>query len=265
MQPSSAATQLSPQGHALFLIDEHDAPEEHAHLMETLPESVRQIIRRHATTLRLTTGSRVFEQGRAHSGIFVIEKGTVRTFYAAPSGKEITLAYWTEGHFVGGPELFGRGSHVWSAEAADPCVLSWIPGHTLRALAIQNPALAMGLIDALIVKGRCYSSLAQILGTKPARGRLAELLLALASRGGAAQTNSGGAAQASNGGAARAGKEREVPRHVTHEQLAAIIGSTRQWVTATLARFERDGFVSVRREAIVIHDPRALREAYASD
>lgn len=236
----------TPKGHALFLIDEHETPPDSLQLMDTLPASVRDTIREHATTLRLGPGDAVFEQGQPHSGIFVIEKGSVRTFYAGPSGKEITLAYWTEGHFVGGPELFGRGIHVWSAEAATMCVVSWMPGNMLRALASTNPSLAMGLIDALIVKGRCYSSLAQILATKPARGRLAELLLTLAER------------------SAAPGRESEVPRHVTHEQLAAIIGSTRQWVTATLTRFERDGYVEVRPEAIVILDRRGLRDAYAA-
>lgn len=247
MHNASVAFAPSPHGHALFLIDEHDVPEESAPLMETLPESVRQLLRRHASTLKLPAGRPVFEQGRPHAGIFIIEKGSVRTFYAGPNGKEITLAYWSEGHFVGGPELFGRGAHVWSAESASPCVLSWIPGRQLKTLALRDPDLAMGLIDALIVKGRCYSSLAQILGTKPARGRLAELLLALAERS-----------------AGDGSKEREVPRHVTHEQLAAIIGSTRQWVTATLARFEREGSVSVRPDAIVIRNPRALRDAHAT-
>lgn len=236
----------SPKGHALFLIDEHDVPDEGVQLMDTLPESLRQAIRLRATTLRLAAGAPVFEQGRPHTGIFVIEHGSVRTFYAAPTGKEITLAYWTEGHFVGGPELFGRGVHCWSADAATPCVLSWIPGPQLRELALESTELALGLIDALIVKGRCYSALAQILGTRPARGRLVELLLALAGRTGASGD----------------GGEAEVPRHVTHEQLAAIIGSTRQWVTATLARFERDGLVSIHPQSILIRDTRALREAY---
>lgn len=249
MHQGTVATAPNPQGHALFLIDEHDVPEQSLQLMETLPESMRRIIRRYATALHIDTGKLVFEQGRPHSGIFVIEKGSVRTFYASPTGKEITLAYWKEGNFVGGPELFGRGYHVWSAEAAVPSVVSWIPGSLLQTLALQNSELAMGLIDALIVKGKCYSSLAQILGTRPARGRLAELLLALAERE----------------GEPRPSKDARVPRHVTHEQLAAIIGSTRQWVTATLSRFERDGLVSVGPEVIVIRDTRALRDCYASD
>jgi CRP-like cAMP-binding protein len=237
----------SPKGHALFLIDEHETPPDSLQLMDTLPRSVRETVRQHATILRLSPGDPVFEQGHPHSGIFVIERGSVRTFYMGPSGKEITLAYWTEGHFVGGPELFGRGVHVWSAEAASPSVVACIPGKLLRALASENSPLAMGLIDALIVKGRCYSSLAQILATMPARGRLAELLLALADR--------------STGPAS--GKEGEISRGVTHEQLAAIIGSTRQWVTATLARFEREGFVTVNADSIVILDRRGMRDAYA--
>lgn len=249
MQHATVASVPSPKGHALFLIDAHDGPKDSTQLMDTLPKALIQEIRRHGTTLRLATGARVFEQGRPHSGIFVIEEGCVRTFYAGPTGKEITLAYWKEGHFVGGPELFGRGYHVWSAEAAVPSVLSWISGNLLRSLALQNSELAMGLIDALIVKGKCYSSLAQILGTKPARGRLAELLLALAGRDGEAKPSKGAT----------------VPRHVTHEQLASIIGSTRQWVTATLSRFERDGLLTVGPETIVIRDVRALREAYASE
>ena len=243
MSPTAIVSSPCPQGHALFLIDEHEAPDDTLQLMDTLPQGLRDAVRSKGTTRMLKAGERVFEQGQPHSGIFIIEKGTVRTFFAGPSGKEITLAYWTEGHFVGGPELFGRGMHVWSAEAASPCTLSCISGGALRTLARHNSALAMDLIDALIVKGRCYSSLAQILATKPARGRLADLLLALADR------------------SAQPGKESEVPRHVTHEQLAAIIGSTRQWVTTTLARFERDGHVEVRPDSIVILNRRGLREA----
>ena len=245
---ATSSSTPSPNGHALFLIDEHESPPDSLQLMDTLPHSVREVLRKHATTLRLRPGMPVFEQGRPHSGIYVIEHGTVRTFYAGPSGKEITLAYWTEGHFVGGPELFGRGIHVWSAEAVTHSTVSWVPGQTLRTLAQHDSVLAMGLIDALIVKGRCYSSLAQILATKPARGRLAELLLALADRSGPPSSTIDG----------------EVPRHVTHEQLAAIIGSTRQWVTATLARFERDGHVSIRPNSIAILNRRGLLEACAT-
>ena len=247
MQLMPTATSSGPKGHALFLINQ--AQDDASELMETSPSSVREIIRANGVTQHLGAGALVFEQGRPHAGIFVVEKGAVRTFYMATGGKEITLAYWGEGHLVGGPELFGRGLHIWSAETATPCVVTWIRGETLKRLATKNADFAMKLIEVLIVKGRCYSSLAQILGTTPARGRLAELLLTLADRGARADPD---------------GIHRKVPRHVTHEQLAAIIGSTRQWVTATLSRFEREGLISIKHDAIVILKEQALREAHAS-
>lgn len=37
----------------------------------------------------------MFAQGEHHDGIFIIQRGVVRVFYVVPSGREITLAYWT--------------------------------------------------------------------------------------------------------------------------------------------------------------------------
>ena len=52
-----------------------------------------------------------FNQGAPHEGIYLVESGRIRVFYTAPSGREITLAYWHPGNFVGGPEIFGIGPH----------------------------------------------------------------------------------------------------------------------------------------------------------
>ena len=35
----------------------------------------------------------------------LIHSGVVRTYYVAPSGKEITIAYWPQGTLVGGPNV----------------------------------------------------------------------------------------------------------------------------------------------------------------
>jgi CRP-like cAMP-binding protein len=43
-----------------------------------------------------------------------------------------------------------------------------------------------------------------------------------------------------------------VRRRVTHDQLAAIVGGTRQWVTMTLDRFQKQGIISVSRQTIAI-------------
>ena len=67
----------------------------------------------------LQAGTHVWRQGDIQTGIYMIESGRIRSYYAAPSGREVTLAYWAPGNFVGGPDLFGSGPHVWSSVAAE--------------------------------------------------------------------------------------------------------------------------------------------------
>jgi CRP-like cAMP-binding protein len=198
-------------------------------------------VRRASTPVSVDAGEPVFMQGDRHSGIYLIETGRIRAYYAAPSGREITLAFWTPGHFVGGPEVFG-GVHMWSAMAMVPSRLAYLPGPRIRHLVETVPAFAVGLIEGLVAKGQCYSALVQMLGTRSATERLAQLLIVLAEVDG--RTDGG---------------RLIVDRRVTHEQLAGVIGATRQWVTSTLTRFQRRGFVTVERGAIVIVRPNDLR------
>ncbi|MEI9901768.1 MAG: Crp/Fnr family transcriptional regulator [Hyphomicrobium sp.] len=196
-------------------------------------------VRRLSRVYAAAPGENVFLQGEPHNGIFLIEQGRVRSYYIGPSGKELTLAYWTPGHFVGGPEVFEGGVHMWSGVAMEPTRLAHLPGASVRHLAETMPAFALSLIDALVAKGRCYSAQAQMLGTRSVTARLAQLLLILSQTNGA------------NGRIDRGS--------VTHEDLAGIIGSTRQWVTATLARFQRRGLIVIASEHIEIVQADVLR------
>ncbi len=127
----------------------------------------------------LDRGQTLFNQGAMHEGIYLIETGRIRVFYTAPSGRAITLAYWHAGNFVGGPEIFGPGVHLWSGVATSNSSVVLLPGKTLRSLVQQVPSLAIGLIEGLTFKGKCYSALAQMLGTRSITERLAHLLLHL--------------------------------------------------------------------------------------
>jgi CRP-like cAMP-binding protein len=186
-------------------------------------------------------GETIFHQGMPHDGIFLIAAGAVRSYYTAPSGREITLAYWTPGHFVGGPEVFRGGLHVWSGEAAEDCTLLYLNSSTIRQLVERLPQFALCLIEGLVAKSKCYSALVQMLGTRNATERLVQLLIILSETCGR-----------------RDAGRLVIERKITHNELAAIIGATRQWVTTTLDRFQRQGILSVARQAIVVERPDLL-------
>lgn len=191
--------------------------------------------------VRFDAGETVFLQGDPHKGVWIILSGRLRTFYVGPSGREITLAYWTPGHFAGGPEVFGRGRHIWSADAADPTETLYLTGAAIKRLVGEDPGIAIAIIEGLVAKGKCYSALIQMYGTRSVSERLAQFLLILAQSMGRTE-----------------GTAVVIDRSITYEQIATVVGATRQWVTKSLERLEASGAIAVTRRDIRILDMSAL-------
>lgn len=191
---------------------------------------------------RVPTGKTLFAQGEEHDGVFLIEKGLIRTFYTSPAGREITLAYWQPGNIVGTPQVLGTGNHMWSGIAVRKTDVFAFSGDSLRDLMQQIPALAIGIVEALEFKGKCLSALLQMLGTRSVSERLAMLLASLADVHGV---------EIEDGIA--------IGQPFTHEAFAQMVGASRQWVTMTLDRFQREGLIRVGRCRTVIFDLNELR------
>jgi CRP-like cAMP-binding protein len=212
-------------------------------LMDKLTIREREIVLKLGRRKVLSRGQTIFSQGAKHDGIFLIESGRIRVFYSSPLGREITLAYWHAGNFVGGPEVFDTGIHQWSGVASSNCSVVQLPGKELRTLAVEIPNLAIGLIEGLAFKGKCYSALAQMLGTRSITQRLAHLLLHLMELYGVEDPDGVVIAAA-----------------FTHADLAHMVGATRQWVTISLKRMQKKRIVLTKRSQIVVCLPNILEE-----
>jgi len=212
-------------------------------LFQALSPRERELVLSHGRRRVLDRGQMLFSQDTPHEGIYLIESGRIRVFYNAPSGREITLAYWYPGNFVGGPDIFGTGVHLWSGVASSNSSVVALPGKALRNLVMQIPALGIGLIEGLAFKGKCYSALLQMLGTRSVTERLAHLLLHLIDSYGIKEPDGIliGAA-------------------FTHADLAHMVGATRQWVTISLKRLHGQGIVLCRKSQIIVRRPDALLE-----
>jgi len=218
-------------------------------ILAALSEADRARIEAHGVARSYNRGELIFQQGDPHDGVIIIESGLVRSFYVAPQGREITLAYWRPGAFVGGPDVFGGGRHIWAAEAARNTDVMHLPGAGLRALAREVPDLALGIIDALAYKARCYSSLAQMLGTRTFGERLAHVLLHMMQIHGVPESDPA--------------RGTAIAASFTHAEIATLIGATRQWVTISLNRLQKQGALEQKRGVMRIIDPKAI-EALAS-
>ena len=192
-------------------------------------------VRRLGTKVTVPKGQNLFFQGDKHKGVWIVESGRMRSYYTGPSGREITLAYWTPGHFVGGPEVFGGGLHIWSGDAMEQTELLFLSGATMKRLVREIPDIAIAVIDGLVYKGKCYSALIQMLGTRSVSERLEQLLVILASAQGIHEND-----------------EIIIERTITFEQIATIVGATRQWVTQSFEKLQKRGIVTVSRKDIRI-------------
>ncbi|GAA5232398.1 Crp/Fnr family transcriptional regulator [Verticiella sediminum] len=210
-------------------------------LLDMLTPQEQAQVRMRGRTRLIEAGDDVFVQGDRHDGIYLIERGQVRVFYTAPSGRQITLAYWNAGNFVGGPQVFGNSVHSWSGVATMDTTVLMLPGLALRALVTDIPALAVGIIEGLAFKGECYSALAQMLGTRSVAERLIHLLVRLSEIYGVAEDAS-----------------IRIAADFNHADLANVVGATRQWVTAMLSRLQDQGVVRMHKGQVVIVDRRKL-------
>lgn len=210
-------------------------------LFEGLTEDNKTRLRNASRPMSFRAGQHIFRQGAVHEGIYILQEGIVRTYYVAPNGREITLAHWSVPNFVGGPELFGGGEHVWSGLAKTDVRVLYVPGSALRALVAEIPALAISILDGVVGKARCYSVVLQMLGTRSVMQRLAYYLLLHAER--------------------TADGSLVVDTALKQADIATIVGSTRQWVSSTLERFRVKGLIEIDTEGrITIMNQRDLTE-----
>ena len=187
------------------------------------------------------SGATLWRQGDAHEGIYLIEKGRIRSFYNGPSGREVTLAYWLPGNFVGGPDIFGDSVHMWSSSADRPTTALYLPKGPLRKLTVASAAIAVCLLDAVAFKAKCYSAMAQMLGTRQVGERVIRLLVFLGTTYGI-EDESGVMVSAS----------------FTHADLASLVGATRQRVQVEIARLQERRIINYRRGLLQILDMDAL-------
>lgn len=212
-------------------------------LFSVMDAEERRTFKSLCVTTSFDPGQFIFVQDDDHTYSYIIEEGLVRTFYVSPSGREITLGYWTPGEMVGGPSVLGDAVHVWSAIAAQPTRLLAISGPALREFTVSRPAVSEWIIDTLTFKLRWLSILFQIHGTDCVEDRLAKLLILLAE----------------NYGAPCANGHTMITQHISQGGLGTLIGASRQWTNKTLNDFVRNGVIELKGRQIILRDANALR------
>jgi CRP-like cAMP-binding protein len=177
--------------------------------------------------------------------VYLLEEGLVRIFRVSARGGELTIGYVRPGEIFGEVSVLTEGPRESFAHAARPSRILEIPKSVFfKSVRSSRPLyeVTKRIGQRLI---RCQSR-AEDLVFCDARTRLARALLRLADDFGT-----------------RANHGVAVGLPLTGQEVAAMIGATRQTVSAALGEMVRAGLVARRAGEVVVRDPRGLRELAA--
>jgi len=183
----------------------------------------------------------IYVPGEPAGCLFLIQSGSVKLSRCSEVGKEIILNILGPGDLFGLETLLGQDRRRSLAVALEPGRLLAISRERFEQLAEHSPELMMTLLR--IVHERpmeSHESLSR-LAFRDVTGRLASLPLDLAREQGRAT-----------------GRDIRLETPVTHQDLANLIGSTRETTTATLNQFRRQQLIQFDRRRIVISGWKAL-------
>lgn len=188
-------------------------------------------------------GQILFSQAEPVRSLFILKSGRVRIFRVAEDGKAFTLAILEPGSVFGEMILVGQRMYDSYAEAIDDSLICRLSTNDVQRFLLADPRIAVRV--------------AQILGERVAEleDRLTDLALRpLASRVAVTLLNLTRRAEAGLGPFARAPQVR-----LTHEQIAGVIGATREATSRVLSDFADRGLIRQGRGRILIVDAAGLR------
>lgn len=202
--------------------------------------------RRFAAELVLRTfGARqvIVAEGTRAPGFYVLRSGKARVYRTGPDGREQTMRLVASGDTFGEVPVFDGGPAPATVEALEPSEVLLVPSAALSALVERKPAVGMALLRHFAVRLRSFTELVEQISLQTVQCRLARYLYQLAREEGIPTAEG-----------------IVVPRELTQQDLASLVGSVREVVSRTLKVMEDDGLVEVRRKDILIRNLVALQK-----
>jgi CRP-like cAMP-binding protein len=207
----------------------------------SLAEAQIQQIARHVRTRSYETGDVILVEGRPCEGLYFVIRGHVRLWHAGPDGREQVLRILGPGRPFNDVAVFDEGANPDNVTAAGACVVGSIPRKIVRTLVEQHPEVATAALRLLAARQRSLGHVVEDLARRDVVARVARLLLGCAGRH---EHIVEGAPEAC--------------ARITHEEIAAMVGSVREVVQRALKELERAGAIRLERARIHILDLDAL-------
>jgi len=203
-----------------------------------LDETALQKLSNCAQVRQFQSGEWIAHNGDVWSNLFFIRKGKVTAIKESPEGRSLTLATFTEGEIFWGLAFFIENAPMPAAlKASDNCELLLWSYDALIPFIVADGRLSWELTRLVIQRVQFVSEIVEKLAFQPLTSRVARLLLD--------QFPSG---------------QDIVPRHLTLDEMASRVGTTREIVCRILYRFAEQGAIQINRTEFMFLNRSILEE-----
>jgi CRP/FNR family transcriptional regulator, cyclic AMP receptor protein len=206
-------------------------------LFAALDDDAAAALRSCMNEVKVARGRTLFNEGDPGDRLYVVTEGKIKLGRTAADGRENLLAILGPGEMFGELSLFDPGPRTATATAVTDTSVLGLGHDELEPWLTGRPEVAAQLLGALAQRLRRTNEAMADLVFSDVPGRVAKALLDLARR---------------------FGVQSEDGLHVTHdltqEELAQLVGASRETVNKALADFASRGFLRLEARAVVILD-----------
>lgn len=216
-----------------------------APLFSALDAEAAAALRASMTEKRVPRSGVIFSEGEPGDRMYVILDGKVKLGQTSPDGRESLLAVLGPGEVFGELSLFDPGPRTATATAVTDTVVVGLGHADLRPWLTGRPEVAEALLQALAQRLRRTNEALADLVFSDVPGRVAKQLLELADKFG------------------QPGPDGVLVHHdLTQEELAQLVGASRETVNKALADFTQRGWIEVdQRQVLLVDMERLARRA----
>jgi CRP/FNR family transcriptional regulator len=212
-------------------------------LFEGLDEDGARALRSRMSDVKLERGERLFAEGDDGDRLYVVLEGKLKLTKAAPDGRENLLSVIGPGEMFGELSLFDPRPRTSSASAVTEARLAALAHDKLLVWLADRPEVALHMLRALAQRLRRANDVMADLVFTDVPGRVAKQLLDLAARFGQDQPDG-----------------LHVNHDLTQEELAQLVGASRETVNKALADFVARGWIQLSARSVVLLDQERLRK-----
>jgi len=202
-------------------------------LFQGLPDDVIARVAAVAGMRRYPRGHRVVDAGGEGDYVYFVLTGSVKVVVSGDGGRDAILGLLGRGAVFGEMAMFGARPRSASVVAAEPSDLVLIPVGEFRRLMQENFELAWRVMCLLADRLREADRKIESLALRDVHSRVEELLREMA----------------------RPCEEGSfVATRITKQDIARMVGASREMVSRVMRDLSRDGIVEERPDGILLRD-----------